>query len=793
MALEQREIKILLSFTNDPASRQAIEKAFNELEGGFRSVRAATQAYRKELAALATEIAKVEDPQRRAAGFETIKTLRLTGETALKSAKQTGSLNSVFVEQRENVRAATEDVRNYNRGLQDTTKTTGDLRQSMRGIVGIAMLGFGLQMAGRQLQGLGRGIFGAATGFVEQAPEADRLASRWRSEMERIEASQVRMGRVMTAQIIPYLEKIADLAEKAADFAEQHPEIVKAVAGLAAGTFVAGAAMMGIGLPLNVLATGMQLTMLPAIMGSLGGGAAAAGAGGAAAAGAGMGIAPMVAIAGAVILALVAGGIIAKIRAAEGIRENEEQSRRELELLKQWQSKQFGVGAPQFEELRKISPVFTISDLGAFSTERIQDRIKQLEEALNSMGDAAGEATEKLPVQAIQAFIAYRRAEAEAATQYNERRNEIEEQYAAQRVEIEQRYEQQRTDLIQSFAKQQAQALEQFNFNQARQARDFAANESRIEEDYYLSRTQALADYHESVRQAEQDFQRQMREMRLDHEQRLEDLIASRDVVGILREMRSYERQRSQATEEHAVEMQRMKADAADRLREMEAQFAREKARRLEDYSLRLADQQEDFQRQQAQQRAAFQERLAEMEKEHRVELQKLKQKNAEALRELDSNYRKEKAARYKAFIEQLRDLELFTGRLKTAWDKFYSDMEVKLRDFIAKAEEMTTASGTATSGRQHGGYVNSGLYRLHSGEYVLSRPTTRRIERMVGGGLTQGRLVGALGGGGGVVIENINFPNTTMSQSELTRFMRDKFPDLLADSLSRARGRIPL
>jgi hypothetical protein len=121
--------------------------------------------------------------------------------------------------------------------------------------------------------------------------------------------------------------------------------------------------------------------------------------------------------------------------------------------------------------------------------------------------------------------------------------------------------------------------------------------------------------------------------------------------------------------------------------------------------------------------------------------------------------------------------------------------MEVKLRDFIAKAEEMTTASGAATSGRQHGGYVNSGLYRLHSGEYVLSPPTARQAERFVGGGLTQGGLLGALAGGGGLMVNslNITMPGTNMNEQQLTRYMRDKFPRLLGDALKEARGRVPL
>ena len=304
-----------------------------------------------------------------------------------------------------------------------------------------------------------------------------------------------------------------------------------------------------------------------------------------------------------------------------------------------------------------------------------------------------------------------------------------------------------------------------------------------------------MKDYHVSVQRAEEDFQRQMRQLRAEHEGRLEDLIASRDVLGLRREMRSYERERSQATEEHAVEMSRMKADAADRLREMETQFAREKQRRMADYQQRLADQQEDFTRQQEQQKAAFQQRLAELETEKRKELQELKQKHAEQLRELDRQYAQEKQRRYRAFVEQLRDLDLFTGRLKQSWDKFYADMEAKLRDFIAKAEGMEPTTTTTTTPKQAGGYASFGRYTLGEAgrEFVLSAPTTRKAERFVGGGLTQGGLIGALAGGGGLVIENlaITLPGTNMDEKQLSRFMQDKFPGYMAEALGKARGRL--
>jgi hypothetical protein len=795
MPLEQREISILLSFVADPKSRAEIQKAFDGLGGGFKSSKEAAEALNAEFAELAANIAKIQDPTKQKAGLEALSGLKATSTAALQAAESNGTLNTTFLQQREVIRGANKDTEKLNAGLTETAKGANTARRSIENFGGAmrwAMMAEGMRIIGRTIAGAGRSVIGMASNYAKGAPENDAVAKRWLSAMERIDQAQMRIGRTLAAQINPFLEQAAKLAEQVADFADKHPEAMAAIAKLAIGGAVVGGALTNVAAPFAMYAGALRMT--GGIVGGGGAGAlgsaaqAATGLGTTAATGLGIGIGQLVAIAGAVVLALVAEGILLKIVAAEDIRKNEEASRAELETLKRVRSGE--IKDPR--ELAKISGSLPGLGQAGFAA-RVDARIKQLEEALSSLGDTAEQTTGKLDKGVIQSFIQYQQQESAAAIQYNEQRNKIEEQYAAQRVEIEARYEQQRTDLIKNFAAQQAQALDDFSFGQARQARDFAANEAQIEADYYASRSQALADYQDSVKQAEEDHQREMRNLRLDHEARMDDLVASRDALGMVREMRSYERQRSEAEDAHAAEMRKLKADAADRLQEMEAQFAKEKERRMADFQQRIADQQEDFNRQRDQQKKEFQERLAAIAKQAQDELLKLKTKNAAELRELADQYAKEKAKRYAAFVQQLADLDLFTGKMKSAWDKYYADAEAQLKAFIAKAQGMTTTPATRTTpGRAGGGYVGSGMYRLHNGEYVLNSATTRQAERFVGGGLTQGSLAAALAGGGGVTIQNLVMPGNNMNEQQFTRFVQDKFPGLLANALQKARANVP-
>jgi len=779
MALEQREISILLSFTSDPQTRAAIETAFKSLDGGLKTTEQAVEQLNAEFTELAAQIAKVNDPARRAAGFEGLQALQKTAAAEIKAGQGGGALNSVFLEQRERVRAATEEVRRYNQGISDTTKATNGMGKAMS----MAMLGFGLQMSGRQLQGMGASFFGMASNFADNADEGNAAAQRWQAAMERIEAAQMSIGETLATTLQPMLEQIADLAEKAAAFADKHPEVVKAAAGLAAGTFMAGTAMMAIGMPMNIVATGMQLGGLMGIGGGAGGAAAGT-------AGAGIGAAAVPVIAGLVVSVLAymgASWIFDKLKqpGQEGMLE--EAGKSSLML-----SGMFSVG------LAKLTDTLGLTDGAAERAARGAQKMVTAFDAIGEGAPKAGAALQKAFdkekwASAVNAFIDYRKAEADAEQQYSERRSQIVRDYAEQRSEIEARYEQQRTQIMQNYARTRARAEQDFQRQQDQAAEDFARSESQAYADYQQQRSEAVSSYNQQIEDLEKSHRERLRKMAEDHEGRVEELVAARDALGLVAEQRRYRREKAEENRSYQQQRQQARQDLRNQLAEMDAEYQAERASRAAEFARKQQEAQEEFDLQQQRRKEDYQRQLSELETSHRQQQQEAQRHYQDQLTQLSKTYQEEKRRRLQAFNQQLIDLGVHTGKVKQEWDRFYADMETKLREFINRANSMGNDAGAS---RAFGGYAGFGMYRLGDApgggpggrEFVLNATTTRQAERFVGGGLTQGRLLGALAGGGSVSIGAINLPQTTMSESQLTRYMRNKFPDLLADALEKAQ-----
>jgi len=782
MALEQREISILLSFTSDPQTRAAIEAAFKSLDGGLKTTEQAVERLNVEFTELAAQIAKVQDPAKRAAGFEGLQSLRQSVTAEIKASKEAGALNMGFVEQRERVRQATDQLRKYNDGLTETTKSAGGMGKAMS----MAMLGFGLQMTGRQLQGMSASFFGMASNFAENADAGNKTAERWLAATERINDAQMRIGATLATAVQPYLEQLADLAEKAANFAEEHPEVVKAIAGLAAGTFAAGAAMMAIGLPMNIAATGMQLG------GMMGIGGAAAGAAGAG--GAGIGAAAVPVIAGLVVSVLAymgASWIFDKIKQPGQESLTQEAGKSSLMI-----SGIFSVG------LGKLTDTLGLTDGAA---EQAARGAQKMVNAFDRIGEAAPEAGKAIEqafdkekwASAVNAFIDYRKAEADAEREYSERRSEIVRDYAEQRSEIEARYEQQRTQIMQNYARTRARAEQDFRRQQDQAAAEFARAEREAYADYQQQRTEAVSSYNQQIEDLESAHRERLRKMAEDHESRVEELVAARDALGLVAEQRRYRREKAEENRSYQEERRQARQDLRNRLAEMDAEYQAEKSSRAAEFARKQQESQEEFDLQQQRRKEDYQRQLSELEASHRQQQQEAQQHYQQQLTQLSKNYQEEKRRRQQAFNQQLIDLGVHTGKVKQEWDRFYADMETKLRQFIDRANSMGNDAGAGS--RAFGGYAGFGLYRLGDApgggpggkEFVMNAATTRQAERFIGGGLTQAGLLGALAGGGSISIGAINLPQTTMSEGQLTRYMRDKFPGLLADALEKAqRGR---
>lgn len=440
------------------------------------------------------------------------------------------------------------------------------------------------------------------------------------------------------------------------------------------------------------------------------------------------------------------------------------------------------------------------------------------QQAAASTGAAAAGGEPLIPQAAVDIYIAYRQAETEAERQYSEQRAAIVEQYGKQRAETERQHESARTRAVAEFGKQRERDARDFARNEARilsdhrrslgqMARQYAAAERQAEQAYYSQRMQRARDFGIEMARMEEDHQRQMRYLQEDHDARVDDLVASRDALGLVNENRRYERERRRAEEEYRLEAGRCSEDFARELADNEAQFVAEREQRAAEYAEQLAEAQAQYERERAQRReeydlrradelAQHQERLAEMDAEHAEEMEKLSAQQRDELTRLDAQVATERARRQAAFTDQIRQLDATLLGERNTRNQYYDAMTTDLQRWLAEMRGGFTSGlpgypaggrsgrgGRGGRGRQMGGYASFGTYTLGEAgrEFVLSASTTRRLESAAGV-LSQERIAGLAEGRSGRVTVNQNFTfHGSFSESERRWFRQVAYEQALA------------
>lgn len=77
-----------------------------------------------------------------------------------------------------------------------------------------------------------------AKSYIDSTEESNELTKAWADSSERVQAAQQRIGKVAAEAVLPLYEKLADIAEKTAAFAEKNPGVLEA--GLKASIVLAG-------------------------------------------------------------------------------------------------------------------------------------------------------------------------------------------------------------------------------------------------------------------------------------------------------------------------------------------------------------------------------------------------------------------------------------------------------------------------------------------------------------------------------------------------------------------------
>lgn len=625
-----------------------------------------------------------------------------------------------------------------------------------------------MQNIGATLAGIGASITGpllmAAQSYAQTAGRAEAQSRRWLVAQERIAKAGQDVGRVVVQQALPYLEKAADLAEKAARFAEQHPEVIDAA--LKIGTVVTGlgAALMTAGTIAKTIANvGMLYGQIaPALTGgALAKAAPALGMGGSVLGGLGLGFAGHEAL--------------AKTELGQSLGMKEGTAGKALSLVAYGLGSLVGKGDEAFKAVAEWTG----------QLEKTTDVANQATSAMGatSLQDLVGPATWKAAVDSYQQF---EKANTEASQQYEKQRLSLTEQYGKQRADAEKNYEKQRADIIEDFARSQARVLRDFNRSQEQEAdsftkdqvkasADFARSQAQADEAYYKSRAEASRQYGVEVQRAEEDHQRQMKRMQDDYLSQVSDAEIDRDATALLQAMRSYNKQRQQTEEDYQVETRRRNEDYAQSISDQDAAYQEQRDQRLKDFRLQQQEAQEQYDEQRAQRLADFEQqrkdaeedqaqRLADMDADYQERRAQMETQQQQDLADLQTQYNSENALRQTAFNEQLTALDAaLTGQQTTAqaayaqmeadFQKYLDTLKSQVRAVPASAAAKDTSKGSNNKykknwdARATGGYAPYGDYTLGEGgrEFVLNAPTTQRLEGALGS-LSQSKLA-SLGG----------------------------------------------
>lgn len=623
--------------------------------------------------------------------------------------------------------------------------------------------------------GITGGIFAAAERYVKNAQVATDTTKQWVAQTERLNQTQNRIGAVLAKEALPLLKQAADLAAKAADFVERNPEIVKAALNIGVAIASIGAIGMAVtkGIKLyadvKLVAVGaqqllagklmsdaakMQLTAAAAgkygVPGGLIGPAAAEGA--VAAGGAGAGLTATLAPIVATVASLLAGSYLGTKLGNMGGK---------AIYGDDWKDKGFKDSMKDvWETTRKIAllanPIHLLAGgaekLGIISGET-RGKLWELQKSIVGLGDAAqgtkggktftpsanrpSEITDAQK-QIVDAYVQMLDEEKAATKQYASDRLKIITDSQSNEIQIMKNYARSRNDIVKNYNNQVSQITQNYQTN--------AANAER---NYTQQRAETIRNAGVEIQRIEEDHQAALRRLLEDHNQRVAGLVASRDALGLVKEERDYERQRQAEEENTTKEIARRRQDVATTLRDMAAQYAAERAARLAEYKQALKDAE-----------AQKKEQLARATEAYRAEMEANRKAKADALRELDAQYKSERERRRAAFMAQVRDLDAANSAEQKRKREYYAAMLKDVDAFAAAYRRGLPSSGNGTKGsgtntvpvRDDGGYASKGIYGLAQNgktEYVLSGDTTKAAEALIGGQLTQSKLIAAMSGGG--------------------------------------------
>jgi TP901 family phage tail tape measure protein len=296
---------------------------------------------------------------------------------------------------------------------------------------------------------------------------------------------------------------------------------------------------------------------------------------------------------------------------------------------------------------------------------------------------------------------------------------------------------------------EQEQAITDFNAELAEVNRELQDDLAQMERDYYASREQRTQQFHESQAESERQHQerqaqdaaehaKRMRRMEEDFKEREQDLIASRDAYGLIRERRQHEKEKSRAEE-----------DYADQQAQRQQQYEQQRAQRQQQYEQDMLDAEAQYQEQREQRILEHQEQVAEMQAEHEEDMARLREQYFDKINAELEYYSRSEEQQQQYHAAMLEDTKAWLEANRSIWQDYVANLPTPSSgygsdsgDGMSAWDQYTQYSGSY----QSGGYIPiTGLANVHAGEFVLTPSTTRMAEAAAGGSLTQDSLLASM------------------------------------------------
>lgn len=730
-----------------------------------------------------------------------------TSEAEAETRRLGHAVNEMTVEQ---LRAAISEQAKLINGAKDLEKRTSQIQRNwwrtQRVLRASALIFRNITIAGTALWAP---LVAGAQSYAKEIEKIDNYSEKtsdaWLAQVRQLHNAQLRIGRTSAEVLLPYLEKVTNLAGKAAGYIEKHPGLIEAAlkTGVAVttvgvlGTLVTQGIKMVVDVKfvaasatLSLAARNMNVAadkMLAASTGQTFGSTAAAvsrserltkaledyvfttrykknvagrwfdpNTGRYVSAGA----------VGASRLATGAaglGGIGAGIAGVVGSYQLSQQLR--------------GLGLGDI--LSNIAPLLSVAgplvSIGA-NAEAAVNGLKKLVDKIRGVSDSASKGAKAVvnftvdlerlarEGEGTRVILELQRSLVEASRKYEQDRADVIAESAKDAEKIQKRYSDKVSDAYESMNKRIEDITHDYNKASA-----------RAQEDYLISRQDALKDAHDKTVREEEDFRERLRKLRLDHEERVDALVRNRDALGLVKEERRYQLDIDEATRAHNIKVQREKQETRDRLAEIDHRYALARRRRYEDYVERLQEEKD-----------RFEEAKKEAAKQRQEELKELQEAQKEKLEELRVAYEQEKREAVNAAYEkvvllrgaydaELRLRQQYHGLILQSTEDFLQRM---LDSYELTMDQLKIDKAVPT--RQFGGYsAGTGLHLLHSNEYVMSPGIVRAAEQAIGGKLSNKRLMNVLKGGGGTTV-NIELPGGLVTMKMMKDVLRQNNTDFL-------------